>query len=126
MKKLLLTAFLSIVIAIAVTASADQPPVTVGEGEYGCCCAWTEWADWCPVDFLTFWSRIDEVCAYLDDAGNIVGFCRDDPDGVYIFRGMSWLERVDFIVQNYGIEPTVGSMVDLFCGIDRMHAPGSE
>ena len=26
----------------------------------------------------------------------------------------------------YGIEPTVGSVVDLFCGVDRTHPPGGE
>ena len=126
MKKLLLAAFLAIVVAFAVTASADQPPATVGEGEFGCCCPWAEALGWCPVDFLELFSRTDEVCVYLDADGNIVGYCLDDPEGVYIFRGLTWPELAAFIAEYYGIEPTDGSMIELFCRIDRTRAPGAE
>jgi len=126
MKRLLVAAFLATVVAIGVTATADQAPATVGEGEYGCCCAWTEFAGLCPLDFLTFFGGFDDVCFVLDEAGEVTGFCIDDPDGVYPFRGTPWPEAAAFISDNYGIEPTVGSMVDFFCGIDRMHAPGAE
>jgi hypothetical protein len=125
MKKLLRSAFLATVVAFAATASADQPSVTVGEGAFGCCCAWTQWARLCPVDFLTFWSMVDDVCVYLDARGNIVGFCAGDPNGAYIFRGMTWPELADFFARSFGIAPTVGSMVDLFCGIDRTRWPPS-
>jgi hypothetical protein len=72
-EELLFTAFLATIVAVGVTASADQAPVTVGEGEYGCCCAWTEFAGWCPVDFLTFFAGIEEVCFVLDEAGEVTG-----------------------------------------------------
>jgi hypothetical protein len=123
MKRLLVTAFLATIVAVGVTATADQAPVTVGEGEYGCCCAWTEFAGMCPVDFLTFFAGVEEVCFVLDEAGEVTGFCIDDPDGAYPFRGLTWPEFAAFISDNYGIEPTVGSMVDFFCGIDRFEAP---
>jgi hypothetical protein len=123
MKKLLVSAFLATIVAFGVTATADQAPITVGEGEYGCCCAWTEFAGLCPVDFLTFFAGIDDVCFVLDEAGEVTGYCVDDPDGAYPFRSLTWPERAAFIAESYGIEPTVGSMVDFFCGIDRVEAP---
>jgi len=126
MRRLLVTAFLATVVAIGVTATADQAPATVGEGDYGCCCPWTEFAGLCPLDFLTFFGGFDDICFVLDEADEVTGFCIDDPDGFYPFRGMAWPEAAAFISDNYGIEPTVGSMVDFFCGIDRMHAPGAE
>ena len=124
MKKLLLSVFL--VTAIAVTASAERAPVTVGEGEYGCCCAWTYWAGICPVDFLPFMGMGDEMCFLLDDEGEVVGFCADDPDGAYLFRGMTWPEFAEFFVPSYGIDPTLGSVIDFFCGIGRTQPPGYE
>ena len=126
MKRLLLTTFLATVVALATAASADQAPAAIGEGEFGCCCAWSEWAGLCPMDFLAFWNAFADTCFLLDDDGNIVGFCDDDPDGAYLFRVMNWPERAEFIAQNHGIEATVGSMFDFFCGIDRTRAPGSE
>jgi len=126
MKKLLVTAFLATVVVIGVTATADQAPVTVGEGEYGCCCPWAEFAGLCPVDFLTFMGSIDDVCFVLDEAGEVVGYCVDDPDGAYLFRGFTLPELAAFMADYYGIEPTVGSMIDWFCGIDRTRAPGAE
>ena len=54
------------------------------------------------------------------------GYCFDDPDGVYLFRGLSWPELAVFISEFYGSEPTVGGMIDLFCGIDRTLPPGGE
>jgi hypothetical protein len=126
MKRLMLTAVLATIVAIGVTAGADQAPVTVGEGEFGCCCPWAEYAGLCPVDFMTFFSSIDDVCFVLDEAGEVVGYCVDDPDGAYLFRGMTLPELAMFMSDYYGIEPTVGAMVDLFCGIDRFHAPGAD
>ena len=126
MKKLLLTAVLATIVALGVTAGADQEPVTVGEGEYGCCCPWAEFAGLCPVDFMTFLGSVEDVCFVLDEAGEVVGYCVDDPDGAYPFRGMTWPELAMFMSDHYGIEPTVGSVVDLFCGIDRFHAPGAD
>jgi hypothetical protein len=66
------------------------------------------------------------VCFVLDEAGEVVGYCVDDPDGAYLFRGMTLPELAMFMSDYYGIEPTVGAMVDLFCGIDRFHAPGAD
>ena len=124
MKKLLLSMLL--VTAFAVTVSAERAPVTVGEGEYGCCCAWGYAGGMCPVDFLTFWGTVDDVCAHFDEEGDIVGFCFGDPDGVYFLRGLSWPELAAFFSDIYGIEPTVGNMIDFFCGIDRTQPPGYE
>ncbi len=126
MKKLLRAAFLATVVAVAVTASADQPPAAIGEGEFGCCCGWTEWAGMCPFEVMQLGWVFDNACVHFDDDGDFVAWCADDPDGVYPFRGMTWPERADFIAQNYGIEPTVGGIVDFFCGLDRTRAPGSE
>ena len=124
MKKLLLSMLL--VTAFAFTVSAERAPVTVGEGEYGCCCPWAEHAGLCPVDFVAFVGMLDEVCFVLDEAGEVVGYCVDDPDGAYLFRGLSWPEVADFIGNYYGFEPTVGTTIDWFCGFGRTHAPGSE
>ena len=122
----LVAALLMAAVVVSVSANAEQPPLTVAEGEYGCCCPWAEWAGWCPVDFMDFFSRVDQVCVLLDEEGNITGYCLDDPDGAYIFRGLTWPERAAFLAEYYGFEPTMGAVVDWFCGIDRMHAPGSE
>ena len=126
MNKLLVAAFLAIVVVIGVTATADQAPVTVGEGEYGCCCPWAEFAGLCPLDFITFMGSFDDVCFVLDEAGEVVGYCVDDPEGAYLFRGLTLPEVAELMSDVFGIDPTVGSMVDLFCGIDRTRAPGAE
>ena len=126
MTNLLLTTILTATLAVTGTAFADETPVPVGEGEYGCCCPWAYAGGMCPVDFVTFWGKVDDVCVHVDDEGNIVGYCFDDPDGVYLFRGLSWPELAAFMSEYYGIEPTVGSMIDLFCGIDRTLPPGGE
>ena len=124
MKKLLLSMLL--VTAFAVTVSAERAPVTVGEGEYGCCCPWAYWAGICPVDFYTFFGMVEDVCVIIDEDGEIAGYCADDPDGVYLFRGMTWPQFAEFFEEFYGIDPTLGSVVDFFCGIGRTHPPGYE
>ena len=126
MKKLLRSVFLATVVAFAATAGADQPPVTVGEDEYGCCCPWAYWSGICPVDFYTFFGMVDEVCVLIDEDGEIAGYCADDPEGVYLFRGMTWPQLAEFFEEYYGIDPTLGSVVDFFCGIGRTHPPGYE
>ena len=123
MRKMLLTTILAAALAALGTTLAEPSPATVGEGEYGCCCAWCAFAGLCPVEPVAWLLSIDDVCALLDDDGSIVGFCIDDPDGTYLFRGLSWPERAVLISESYGIEPTVGSFIDFFCGIDMTTAP---
>ena len=123
MKKLLLTAILAAFIAIPGSAIGDTAPGTDAEGAFGCCCPWSEAMGLCPGDLVTFLAGFDDVCFELDDAGEVAGFCHDDPEGHYPFRGLSWPEIAEFISDVYGSEPTVGGMIDSLCGMGRLSAP---
>lgn len=123
MKKLLLIASLAAFVAITGSAVGDTAPHTDAVGQYGCCCPWSEAMGLCPGDLVAFLAAWDDACIVLDAEGEVVGFCRDDPDGAYPFRGMSWPEIAAYISDVYGSEPTVGGLIDYFCGYDRVSAP---
>ncbi len=118
MKKLLLPLGLAATLVLAVVGMAIADG-HAGDAEYGCCCPYSAWLGSCPLTPGAFVNSFDDVCLIVDDDGEFVAFCHDDPDGVYPYRGMT-LEEITLAVgpvvdQSFA---NVGAMLDFFCGYD--------
>lgn len=108
------TAIVLAVLGLVITGVVAQDAAQ--DGEYGCCCPWSIHAGLCPAGLTDFLLALPDVCMVLDEDGEVAGFCVDDADGFYPFRGMSYPEAAEFVGQ-----PSVGAMIDMFCGDDHSH-----
>ncbi len=118
MKKLLLPLGLAATLVLAVVGMAIAD-AHAGDGAYGCCCPYSAWLGSCPSTPGEFVNSFQDVCLILDEDGEMVEFCTDDPDGIYPYRGMA-LEEITLAVgpvvdQSF---ENVGAMLDFFCGYD--------
>ena len=120
MNKLLLTMGLALVVALAGVSVADQAATTgEADGLYGCCCPYSAWAGTCPQVPGPFLRSFDNVCVILDEDGEFVDWCVDDPNGVYPYRGMTWEEKGLALGPVLGTELLdVADFLDFFCGYD--------
>jgi len=120
MKKLLLPLGLAAIIALAGAGVADQAnPAGEADRTYGCCCPYTAWAGGCPAYPGSFLRGFEDVCSILDEDGEFVAWCADDPDGVYPYRGMTWEEIALALSPVVETElRDVADILDFFCGYD--------
>lgn len=106
----------TLIVVIGLVTTGVMAQEAAPEAEYGCCCPWSIQAGLCPASLTDFLLALPDVCMVLDEDGEVAGFCVDDPDGFYPFRGMSYPEAAEFVGQ-----PSVGAMIDMFCGYDHSH-----
>ena len=61
---------------------------------------------------LTFLSAADDICLVLDAEGAVIGYCYEDPDGVYPFRGMNAAQ----LARGLGFA-NIREFIDTMCGL---------
>lgn len=117
MHRLVLSSFLTLMLALVIVAAARAPatvaPPGNAYGAYGCCCPWSAHLGICPVTPGALLTAFDDVCEIHDEAGVFVRYCDAGEDGHYPYRGMTLRQ----IAQLFGLG-NVRGLLDFLCGYD--------
>jgi hypothetical protein len=120
MKRPVFVLILAVVVALAGLGVADRVAATAeAEPAFGCCCPYSAWKGSCPGYPGPFLRGFEDVCLIVDEDGEFVSWCADDPDGVYPYRGMTWEEIALALSPVVETElRDVADILDFFCGYD--------